>query len=108
LLGGVESPTASAVEREPEDTNSKSSHEVWEERENANRPTKGNKATVAGVVADKLFQKAKFVDCDFVSGYDEKDGMIRKFVNTLCNLDIKHLVERSSQMDSYLHKSSTQ
>jgi hypothetical protein len=35
---------------------------------------------------DKLFQKAKFVDCDFDLGYDEKDGTICKFATTSCNL----------------------
>jgi hypothetical protein len=64
-LGGLESQTASAAEREAEDTNSKPGFAAWKERENSNRPTTGNKTTVAGVVADKLFQKAKFVDRDF-------------------------------------------
>jgi hypothetical protein len=85
-LGGVESQTESANERETEDTSSKPSFVVWGERENASRPTTGDKTTVAGVVADKLFQKAKFVDRDFDLGYDETDGTICKFVTTNCNL----------------------
>ena len=65
-LGGVESQTASAVEQEAEDANSKPSYVEWEAREMAPRTTTtGNRTTVAGVVADKLFQKAKFVDHDF-------------------------------------------
>jgi hypothetical protein len=61
-LGGVESQTASAVEREAEDANSKPSYVEWEAREMATSTTTGDRTTVAGVVADKLFQKAKFVD----------------------------------------------
>jgi hypothetical protein len=61
-LGGVESQTASAVELEAEDANSKPSYVEWEAQENANRQTTGERTTVAGVVADKLFQKAKFLD----------------------------------------------
>jgi hypothetical protein len=72
-LGGVESQTESANERETEDTSSKPSFVVWGERENASRSTTGNKTTVAGVVADKLFQKAKFFNRDFDLGYDETD-----------------------------------
>jgi hypothetical protein len=54
---------ASAVEREAEDTNSKPGFVIWEARENASHPTTGDKTTmVVGVVADKWFQKAKFVD----------------------------------------------
>jgi hypothetical protein len=87
LLGGVESQTESANERETEDTSSKPSFVVWGEIENASRPTTGDMTTVAGVVADKLFQKAKFVDLDFDLGYDETDGTICKFVmSTNCNL----------------------
>ncbi len=85
-LGGVESQTESANERETEDTSSKPSFVVWGEIENASRPTTGDMTTVAGVVADKLFQKAKFVDLDFDLGYDETDGTICKFVTTNCNL----------------------
>jgi hypothetical protein len=85
-LGGVESQTASAVEREAEDANSKPSYVEWEARENANPPTTGDRTTVAGVVADKLFQKAKYVDRDFDLGYDETEGSICKFVTTYCNL----------------------
>ena len=85
-LGGVESQTASTVEREPDDANSKPSFVEWEARENANRPTTGDRTTVAGVVADKLFQKAKFVDRDFDLGYDVTEGSICKFVTTYCNL----------------------
>jgi hypothetical protein len=85
-LGGVEFQTESANERETEDTSSKPSFVVWGERENASRPTTGDKTTVAGVVADKLFQKAKFVNRDFDLGYDETDGTICKFVTTNCNL----------------------
>jgi hypothetical protein len=85
-LGGVESQTASAVDQEAEDANSKPSYVEWEARENANCPRIGDRTTVAGVVADKLFQKAKFVDCDFDLGYDETKGSICKFVTTYCNL----------------------
>ncbi len=85
-LGGVESQTASAVEREAEDANSKPSYVEWEAREMATRTTTGDRTTVAGVVADKLFQKAKFVDRDFDLGYDEREGSICKFVTTYCNL----------------------
>jgi hypothetical protein len=56
-LGGVELQTASAVEREAEDTKSKPSYVEWEAREMATRTTIGNRTTVAGVVADKLFRK---------------------------------------------------
>jgi hypothetical protein len=48
-------------------------------RENVNCPTTGNQRTVAGVVADTFFQKAKFVDCDF-DLTDERDGTICKIV----------------------------
>jgi hypothetical protein len=85
-LGGIESQTELANESEFEDTSSKPSFAVWGERENASRPTTGDKTTVAGIVADKLFQKAKFVNRDFDLGYDEVDGTICKFVNTNCNL----------------------
>jgi hypothetical protein len=85
-LGGVESQTASAVEREAEDANSKPSYVEWEAREMATRTTTGYRTTVAGVVADKLFQKAKFVDRDFDLGFDEIEGSICKFVTTYCNL----------------------
>jgi hypothetical protein len=78
--------TALAVEREAEDANSKPSYVEWEARENANRPTAGDITTVAGVVADKLFQKAKFVDRNFELGYDETEGSICKFATTYCNL----------------------
>jgi hypothetical protein len=85
-LEGVESQTASAVEREAEDANSKPSFVEWETRENANCPTTGDRTTVAGVVADKSFQKAKFVDRNFDLGYDETEGSICKFVTTYCSL----------------------
>jgi hypothetical protein len=101
-LGGVESQTASAVEPEAEDANSKPSYVEWEAREMATHTTTGDRTTMAGVVADKLFQKAKLVDRDFDLEYDETEGSICKFVTTYC------LVERSSQMDSHLHKSYTQ
>jgi hypothetical protein len=41
-----------------------------------------------GIVADKLFQKEKFVDRNFDLGYDETEGSTCKFVNTYyyCNL----------------------
>jgi hypothetical protein len=42
--------------------------------------------TVAGVVADKLFHRAKFVDQNSDLVYDEKDGSICKFVTTFCYL----------------------
>jgi hypothetical protein len=58
-LGGIESQTASAVEREAEDANSKPSYVEW---------------------------KAKFVDRVFDLGYDETEGSICKFVTTYCNL----------------------
>jgi hypothetical protein len=86
LLGGVESQTASAVEREAEDAKSKPSYVEWEAREMATHTTTGDRTTVAGVVADKLFQKAKFVDRDFDLGFDETEGSICKFVTTYCNL----------------------
>jgi hypothetical protein len=86
LLGGVESQTESANERETEDTSSKPSFVAWGERENTSRPMTVHKTTVAGVVADKLFQKAKFVYRDFDLGYDETDEAICKFVTTNCNL----------------------
>jgi hypothetical protein len=73
-LGGVESQTTSAVEGEAENANNKPSFVEWETRENANRPTTGDRTTVAGVLVDKLFQKAKFVDRDFDLGYDETEG----------------------------------
>jgi hypothetical protein len=85
-LGGVELQTASAVEREAEDANSKPSFVEWEARENTNRPTTDNRTTVIGVVTDKLLQKAKFVDRDYDLGYDETEGSICKFVTTYCNL----------------------
>jgi hypothetical protein len=111
-LGGVESQTEPANERETEDTtSSKPSFVVWGERENASRPTTGDKTTVAGVVADKLFQKAKFVNRDFDLGYDETDGTICTFVTTNCNLlaniDVFTWWKEVRKMDSYLHKSST-
>jgi hypothetical protein len=40
----------------------------------------------AGVVADKSFQKAKFVDRNFDLGYDVTEGSICKFVTIYCNL----------------------
>jgi hypothetical protein len=86
LRRGVEAQTASAVEPDAEDTNSKASFVAWEERENADRPTTGDKTTVAGVVADNLLQKAKLVDCDFNLGYNETDGTICEFVTTYCSL----------------------
>ncbi len=86
LSGGIEWKTASAAEREAEDTNSKPSFLAWEVKENVNRPTTGDKTTIAEVVADKLFQKAKVVDPDFDLGYNETDGSICKFVTTYCNL----------------------
>jgi hypothetical protein len=48
-LGGVESQTESAVEREAEDANSKPSYVEWEAREMATRTTTGDRTTVAGV-----------------------------------------------------------
>jgi hypothetical protein len=87
-LGGVESQTASAVEREAEDANSKPNYVEWEARETSTHTTTGDRTSVAGVVADKLFQKAKFVDRDFDLGFDETEGSICKFITTYC------LVER--------------
>jgi hypothetical protein len=46
----------------------------------------GEKRTVAGVLADKLFQRAKFVDHSTDLMYDEKDGSICRFATTSCNL----------------------
>jgi hypothetical protein len=61
-LQGVGSTKALSAEGEGEDINSTPKYE-WTSRDNANHPTTtGNKTTVAGVVADKLFQRAKFVD----------------------------------------------
>jgi hypothetical protein len=57
-----------------------------ESKRNANRPTTGDRTTVARLVADKLFQQAKFVDRVFDLGYDETEGSICKFVTTYCNL----------------------
>jgi hypothetical protein len=57
-----EPPTASLAEREGEEINSKPSYVVSEKRENVNHPTTADKTAVAGVVADKFFQRAKFVD----------------------------------------------
>jgi hypothetical protein len=82
LVGGVELQTASAVEREAKDANSKPSFFEWEARENANRPTTGDRTTVAGVVADKLFQKTKFVDPNFDLEYEETEESICKSVTT--------------------------
>jgi hypothetical protein len=60
---------------------------VWTSRENANHPITGDKTIVAWVVADKLFQRAKFVDRNTNLMYDEKDGStICKFVTTSCHL----------------------
>ena len=81
-----ESPAALSTEREGNETNSKPSYVVWEERENANCPTTGDKTVVAGVIADKLFQRAKFVDRDNDLMYDERDGSICKYGTTSCNL----------------------
>ncbi len=81
-----ESPTESLAEREGDDTNSKPSYVVWGDRENANRSTTGDRTTVAGVVADKLFQRAKFVDRSTDLMYDESEGTICNFVATSCNL----------------------
>jgi hypothetical protein len=85
-LGDIELQTASTVEREPYDANSKPSFVEWEAQENANCPTTGDRTTAAGVVADKLFQKAKLVDRNFDLGYDVTEGSICKFVTTYCNL----------------------
>ena len=81
-----ESPTESLAEREGDKNSSKPSYVVWEDRENANRPITGDKTTVAGVVADKLFQRAKFVDRNTDLMYDESEGTICKFLTTSCNL----------------------
>jgi hypothetical protein len=85
-LGGVESQTASEVEQKAEDANSTPSFVEWEAREHTSRPTTGDRTTVAGVVAGKLFQKEKFVDRGFDLGYDETKGSICKFVTTYCDL----------------------
>lgn len=45
---------------------------VWTSHENANHPAKGDKTTVAGVVTDKLFQRAKVVDRNTNLMYDER------------------------------------
>ena len=68
-----------------EETNSKPGN-IWEERDNANQRTTGDKTTVAGVVAGKLFQRAKFVDRHNDLMYDEGEGSICKFVTNNCNL----------------------
>jgi hypothetical protein len=86
LLEGVELITASAVKREGKDSNSKPSYVVWREREKANCLTPGDKKTVAEVVADKLFQKAKFVDRDLDLVYGQRYGTIYKFVANSYNL----------------------
>ena len=85
-LQGVGSSTASVCERGGEDTNDSAPSNIWELRDNSNQPTTGDKTTVAGVVADNLFQRAKFVDRDTDLMYDERDGSVCKFVTTLCNL----------------------
>ena len=59
LTGVGLSSSLAGDEDEGEETNSKPSN-IWEVRDNANQQTTGDKITVAGVVADKLFQRAKF------------------------------------------------
>ena len=85
LLGVGLSSTSAGDEGEGEETNSKPSN-IWEVRDTANQRTTGDKTTVAGVVADKLFQRAKFVDRHNDLMYDEKEGSICKFVTSNCNL----------------------
>ena len=68
-----------------EETNSKPGN-IWEERDNANQRTTGNKTTVAGVVAGKLFQRAKFADGNNDFMYDEGEGSICKFMANNCDL----------------------
>ena len=83
-LQGVGSSTASVGDRGGEDTNNSAPSNIWELRDNSNQPTTGDKTTVAGVVADNLFPRAKFVDRDTDLMYDERDGSVCKFVTTLC------------------------
>jgi len=81
-LTGMESQTTSMSGLDNDDNNSKPRY-VWNKRSIENCLTTGDKTTVAGVVADKLFPRAKFVDRDTDLMYD---GPICKFVTTLCNL----------------------
>ena len=68
-----------------EETNSKPGN-IWEERDNANQWTTGDKTTVAGVVAGKLYQRAKFADRHNDLMYGEGEGSICKFVTNNCDL----------------------
>ena len=62
LLGvGLSSTSAGDKGGEGEETNSKPSN-IWEVRDTANQRTTGDSTMVAGVVVDKLFQRANFVD----------------------------------------------
>jgi hypothetical protein len=59
---------------------------VWTSPENTNHPTTGNKTTVVGVVSDKLFCCAKFVDHNTKVMHNEMDGSICNFVGISCTL----------------------
>ena len=85
LVGVGLSSSSAGDEGEGDETNSKPSN-IWEVRDSANQRTTGDKTTVAGVVADKLFQRAKFVDRHNELMYDEREGSICKFVTDNCNL----------------------
>jgi hypothetical protein len=85
LLGVGLSSSSAGDEGEGEETNSKPGN-IWEVRDIANQRSTGDKTTVAGVVADKLFQRAKFVDRHNDLMYDEGEGTICKFVTSNCNL----------------------
>jgi hypothetical protein len=60
-LQGMGSTKASPAVGEGEDINSTPKY-AWTSQDNDNHPTTDNKTTVAGVVAGKLFHRAKFVD----------------------------------------------
>ena len=81
-IGSTEASTSEPLR----DENRSAPHFVWTGRDQATDLTTGDKTTVAGVVSDKLFQRAKFVDRDNDLMYDEKDGSVCKFVTTSCNL----------------------
>jgi hypothetical protein len=73
------SPAAPAAGHKGKSNNSTPRH-LWTSRDNADHLTTGNKRIVAGMVAEKLFYRAKFVDCNVILMCDEK------FVTTSYNL----------------------
>ncbi len=84
-LPGVDSQTTSTSGLDNDD-NHNTPRYVWDKRETNNGLTTGDKETVAGVVAQKLFPRAKFVDRDTDLMYDDKEGSICHFVTNACNL----------------------